>query len=110
MKKLFLSLIGVFVLSLALFFTSCEKDDEPQQDCSCGIVTDWGVTTTGQYAVLVKNYCSGNSEWFGCDYDFWYYSDYGDEACSQSGGSWKSSEINVVPEHDRESYEKPIEN
>jgi len=94
MKTKFKWLVGTILIvmfGLMLQSTSCEDEKtspSPNQNCSCGSITSFDYDAAGYY-VNVKNYCSGNYKWFTVSYSDWFYADYGDECCSNSGSSWK---------------------
>lgn len=90
LKWLISSLLIVMMLGFLFQASSCEKDNSGGQDCDCGSAVSYDVDSYGYY-VRLRNYCSGNYEWFSIDYTDYLYGEYGDEFCSS--GSWKSGEF-----------------
>jgi len=85
MKKL------IWILPL-IVLASCKKEQEEDEQCNCGIITDDGTSTnfdgTTCYWLEVRNNCTNNKKTWCFDYDVWFDGNLGEEFCVTNVTSW----------------------
>jgi hypothetical protein len=80
MKKL------IYLTALTITLLSCKKY-EPEQDCTCGVIANDGITD-GCYWLEIRNSCSNNKKKFCFDQDVWISAYVGSNFCVSGVQPW----------------------
>jgi hypothetical protein len=80
MKKL------IYLTALTITLLSCKKY-EPEQDCTCGVIANDGITD-GCYWLEIRNSCSNNKKKFCFDQDVWMSAYVGSNFCVSGVQPW----------------------
>jgi hypothetical protein len=86
-KRTLLYIRNIFLVSLIILLSACEKE------CNCGVVKDDGVETDPTtfdeiYWVTIENSCSGNVKKFYLTLDDWGDAEVGRYFCISNVTSW----------------------
>ena len=73
----------LLVSMLVLGLISCKKEE----DCNCGIITDYAMSSSQGNSLEIENNCTGNREWFFVNNSTWL-KDNGEEHCFSDKQEW----------------------